>query len=325
MTLSIIVPVYNTEKYLKQCIESILNQTFSDFELIIVDDGSTDSSSQIVDDFEQRDNRIRVIHQKNSGIVGAVRTGVLQAKGDYVSFVDSDDYCELNKYEILMSKAIEHNCDMVACGIRSEENTRPCLAKPGFYDYNNIKKIIYKNCFLLGGYCCRYNKVIKRNVLLKNFDLYQNISQSNEDYIFFSSFFFNVKSLYICSEILCIVRTVSSVNSTTKKNRSSVVSELDSLYEYLRKIFSSFNKNKLFSQAHNLFFNSIKTSIVALSREKEKTEAIKQIRNLCNMKQTKKICRHLSWKFYPTNHFKDKILTVMIKLRFARLIYKFAK
>lgn len=325
MTLSIIVPVYNTQNYLRQCLDSIVNQTFSDFELIIVDDGSTDDSLKIAEEYEKKDGRIKIIHQKNTGIVGAVRTGVLHSNGDYISFVDSDDYCELNKYEIMVKNGIAHNCDMVACGIKSEENIRPCLAKPGYYNYDDIIKTIYKNCFLLGGYCCRYNKIIKKEILMKNFDLYQNISQSNEDYVFFSSFFFNVKSMYVCSEILCNVRTISSTNSTTKKNRSSITEQLPALYEYLFKLFALFGKEKLFYQAHNLFFNSIKTSIVAVSRENNKNDAIEFIKNVCNMNLIKKVCKHLSWKYYPTNHWKDKILVVLFKLKFYRLIYRLAK
>ena len=91
MVFSIIVPVYNTEKYLSKCIESIISQTFSDFELILVNDGSTDSSGNICDDYAKQDSRIKVLHSENKGVTHARKLGVNQAKGDFVLLIDSDD------------------------------------------------------------------------------------------------------------------------------------------------------------------------------------------------------------------------------------------
>ena len=92
--LSIIVPVYNVEQYLDKCIKSILNQTFKDFELILVDDGSIDNSGEICDEYAKKDSRVKVIHKKNGGLAAARNTGLIIARGDYVGFVDSDDWIE---------------------------------------------------------------------------------------------------------------------------------------------------------------------------------------------------------------------------------------
>ena len=97
--LSVIVPVYNTEKYLRDCIDSILAQTFTDFELILVDDGSTDNSGPICDEYCQLDGRIRVIHQKNGGVTVARKRGVEVSSGEYVTFVDSDDWIDRTAFE----------------------------------------------------------------------------------------------------------------------------------------------------------------------------------------------------------------------------------
>lgn len=99
--ISIIVPVYNVEKYFKNCIESILNQTFKDFELILVNDGSTDSSGNICDEYAKKDNRIKVIHQGNKGQASARNRGLDIARGKYIGFVDSDDTIHPRMYEIL--------------------------------------------------------------------------------------------------------------------------------------------------------------------------------------------------------------------------------
>ena len=100
--LSIIVPVYNVEKYIGKCIESIVNQTYKDLEIILVDDGSTDNSGKICDEWARKDKRIKVIHKKNGGLSDARNAGLDICTGDYIGFVDSDDYIELNMYEDLL-------------------------------------------------------------------------------------------------------------------------------------------------------------------------------------------------------------------------------
>lgn len=109
--ISVIVPVYNAEKYLAKCIESVENQTFSNWELVLIDDGSVDSSGIIADNAAQRDKRIRVIHQKNAGPGEARNRGIEVATGDHVVFLDSDDYIDKDYFELLAPKA--ENNDVV--------------------------------------------------------------------------------------------------------------------------------------------------------------------------------------------------------------------
>lgn len=94
--ISIIVPVYNTEKYLRRCIDSVLAQTYKDFELLLIDDGSTDTSGAICDEYAEKDGRIRVFHKENGGVSSARNLGLDNAKGEWITFVDSDDYIEEN-------------------------------------------------------------------------------------------------------------------------------------------------------------------------------------------------------------------------------------
>lgn len=111
--ISVIIPVYNVEAYLRECVESVLKQTYQNFEIILVDDGSTDSSGQICDEYASNDERICVIHQKNNGPSKTRNTGLDNATGKYIYFLDSDDYIESNALELLVNTAESTNADLV--------------------------------------------------------------------------------------------------------------------------------------------------------------------------------------------------------------------
>lgn len=115
MKVSVIVPVYNVEKYLDECVNSILSQTFTDFELILVDDGSKDSSGKMCDEWALKDSRIKVIHQENKGLSGARNTGIAAAQGEYLTIVDSDDLIDENMLSILAGQAEDEGLDAVWC------------------------------------------------------------------------------------------------------------------------------------------------------------------------------------------------------------------
>lgn len=114
--ISIIVPVYNVKEYMEQCIDSLINQTYKNLEIIVVDDGSTDESSQLCDQLKKKDNRISVYHKSNGGLSDARNYGLSYATGDYIGFVDSDDWISLSMYEDLMRMADKYNADIVSCG-----------------------------------------------------------------------------------------------------------------------------------------------------------------------------------------------------------------
>ena len=115
--ISIIVPVYNVEKYLEKCVRSILAQTFTDFELILVDDGSPDSSGAMCDQFAEQDQRVKVIHKENGGLSDARNAGIEIATGEYLGFVDSDDYIADDMYELLYTNIVKEDADLSICGI----------------------------------------------------------------------------------------------------------------------------------------------------------------------------------------------------------------
>lgn len=136
--ISIIIPIYNVEKYLPQCIESVLSQTCRNFELILVDDGSTDRSPIICDEYAQKDVRIKVVHQENSGVSVARNNGISHAKGEWITFIDSDDWVDVDYLESFRFE--ESECDLVVQGLKYYDN------RNGQY----FKYIRVSNCELCG-------------------------------------------------------------------------------------------------------------------------------------------------------------------------------
>ena len=118
--VSVIVPVYKVEAYLPQCVESIIGQTYQNLEIILVDDGSPDACGSICDDYAKKDNRIKVFHKHNGGLSDARNYGIAQSTGEYLGFVDSDDWIELDMFEVLVNVAEANGADIVACGFYHE-------------------------------------------------------------------------------------------------------------------------------------------------------------------------------------------------------------
>ncbi len=121
--ISVIVPIFNTGEYLYDCLDSIARQTYKNLEVILVDDGSTDSSSKICDEYAVQDTRFRVIHKQNQGVSKARNAALQVAQGEYIGFVDSDDIIELDMYEFLYAKAIEYNAEISICGTKVIDNS----------------------------------------------------------------------------------------------------------------------------------------------------------------------------------------------------------
>ncbi len=126
--ISVIVPVFNIDKYISKCIESIMEQTYKNLQIILVDDGSTDTSGEICDRYAKKDIRIQVIHKKNGGLVSARNAGLEAAAGEYVGFVDGDDYIDIGFYEVLLEDMLKNDVDFVHMGYRTENgnSSRAC-------------------------------------------------------------------------------------------------------------------------------------------------------------------------------------------------------
>ena len=174
MKTSIIIAVYNIEPYLVRCINSILAQTYQDFEIILVDDGSTDGSSVLCDFYGQQDGRIIVIHKGNGGLVSARKAGLAIAQGEYIGFVDGDDWIEPQMYEHLMQLAEEHQADLVLGGSIEDVDGRVIYKvnrlESGVYDKERLRKEVYPYMLCAEDFFCMgiqpyiWNKLIRRDL-----------------------------------------------------------------------------------------------------------------------------------------------------------------
>lgn len=175
--LSIIVPIYNVEHYLKECLDSILNQKYEDFELILVNDGSTDNSAKICDDYAKYDARIVVIHKENGGLVSARKAGLKVAHGKYIGYVDSDDWIEADMYQSLCGAAHKYDVDIVICDIvenyPNQEVRRTQMVAPGLYEKNGMEQEVYPIMLYAGEYYqfglfpSVSNKIFKKTLIQK--------------------------------------------------------------------------------------------------------------------------------------------------------------
>ena len=167
--VSVIVPIYNSELYIDKCIQSIINQTFKDIELILVDDGSTDKSIEISNKYAEKDKRIKIIKQKNKGVSSARNYGISIATGDFITFVDSDDFIEIDMLEILYNAAIYNNCDVVLSGIKiiKDNNIKYEFTKDSkIYTKQEVFKLFYFDRQPFSpNYAC--GKLIKRSICNK--------------------------------------------------------------------------------------------------------------------------------------------------------------
>lgn len=160
--ISIIVPVYKVEPYLRQCVDSILNQTYRDIEVLLIDDGSPDRCGEICDEYEMQDERVRVFHTENRGLSAARNLGLAEAKGEYIGFVDSDDWIEPDMYEVLLRRMRETGADIGVCGLWFESGSTSYPSR--------ISEAIYKGTDSLKALLDRkisnhaWNKLYRRTV-----------------------------------------------------------------------------------------------------------------------------------------------------------------
>lgn len=167
--ISVIVPVYNTALYLPKCLDSILNQTFGDFELLVVNDGSKDNSQQIIDQYVEKDERIVSIIKENGGLSDARNVGIDQAKGEYIAFIDSDDYIDSKMFEKMMDLAQKHQSEIVFCDlVKVDENGKEFRDLP--QSPQLPEKIILNDDLTIFGEmsCFACNKLFKRSLFEKH-------------------------------------------------------------------------------------------------------------------------------------------------------------
>lgn len=184
--ISVIIPVYNAEKYLDKCLSSVKNQTFSDFEVIMVDDGSTDGSADICRKFVDEDSRFKYFYKENGGGGSARNKGIEKATGNYIAFIDSDDYVDADYFEVLSAPLKEQEWDMIQCGmnIRRKENVN-CLSlqKREFSDFKFAEAVL-KRDFPIFLFITTTSKLYKRDFLIKSGVTFDEEVHMSEDCLF---------------------------------------------------------------------------------------------------------------------------------------------
>lgn len=248
--ISVIVPVYNVEQYLKRCVESLFVQSYKNLEIILVDDGATDQSGKICDELSCKDNRIKVIHKENGGLSDARNKGLEYATGDLIAFVDSDDYIAPNMYERLVSVMNDTDTDIVMCRyIRFKgETCEEIIENKVDVKVMDTSKVL-ENIYGTDGetYTVAWNKLYKRDVIA---DIRYPVKKVNEDEYTTYKYFANAKKVAYTSEILYYY-FYNDNSITTKKNYLSnkdIYDALDERIEYLSKRGFSNLENKIQKQ-----------------------------------------------------------------------------
>ncbi len=246
--ISVIVPIYNTEKYLCECIESIINQSFRNIEVILVNDGSTDSSLLICNKYAQNDKRIQVISKDNEGSVSARKAGVKVATGDYITFVDSDDYLELDTLEKLYKCAEKDYPDVVVCAFMQDFGTSVVYMKNrlsnGFYQGEELSSLYDKimnqgNFYTFSIWPSLWTKLCKREILIEyHMKIPNDITMGDDAGVTFP-ILFNCKSIVIDNSISGYHYRVVE-GSLTRKNDNVLkyFEQISNLYVYLKEEFS---------------------------------------------------------------------------------------
>ncbi len=210
MKVSIIVPVYNVKAYVVKCLESIHAQTLDDYEVIVVNDGSTDGSGELAEAFCADKEKFTLIHKENGGLMSAWMEGVKHACGDYLGFVDSDDYIDAAMFEKLYTCAAEHACDIVMCDRYDVRGGQlyydgQSVIQPGYYAGQDIHRIYEKVLPTFGGSHItnsRVNKIFRREVFVENMKYCEHRSRICEDRFITPACMFSAQSFYYLREPL---------------------------------------------------------------------------------------------------------------------------
>ena len=260
IAISIIVPIYNAAPYLRKCLDSVINQTLQNVEIIFVDDGSTDGSSEICQEYAKKDNRIIYFKKENEGLAAARQDGIERASGEYIGFVDSDDWLELNMYEKMYAVAKETDADIVFCNCFFDDCDRDRIhLTDGVYDRNDIENHILtrslagisekgSNSVIRWSNCLRLYKtaLIKDN----NISFGRNFRRSQDLQLTFETTLYANKYISLNSEYLYHNRTANNQNSLSRgytKNYWKLIRPLiDKLYEDVE----NYKKQDLSNQMH---------------------------------------------------------------------------
>lgn len=258
--ISVIIPVYNAKNYIEKTLNSILNQSIDSLEIIVINDGSTDGSKDILDYYNNTYDNLKVIHQENKGVSAARNLGILSAVGEYIGFVDSDDLLDEKMYESMYKKAISYNSDICICGFIEEDLNKSILRKYIYKQHDQIitkenipimfKKSLDENLEPLGG-APIWNKIFKRSLLRENNILIDESITVGEDFCLNIHCFNKANTIVGVSECFYYYMNI---------NPNSIMSNinLDKLYKFIngrKSILDNLSKYNFYSDNYFKFEN----------------------------------------------------------------------
>lgn len=308
--VSIIVPVYNVEKYIRKCLDSIINQTLEDIEIILVDDGSKDASGSICDEYALQDNRISVIHKENGGLSDARNTGVKRATSDYILFIDSDDYIKENMVECLYKLLVDYQVDMSACGVynvySSGEKAQCDVLEEFLCDNVEAFGHIMVGWKIPGTIC---NKLIKREIAQ---ELLFPVGRLYEDAFYTTQLMQRVKSVAVTTEPMYYYfhREGSITTTAFKKKDMDIVFAYEENLKVIREKFP-----KIIEQAQFRLYWAYFTVL----------DRMLQLDNYKSIEDYRRVVRYLkknAWAVVKSKYFYKSRKIGAIALFFNVKIYK---
>lgn len=323
MTVSFIIPVYNVEKFLTQCVTSVLQQTYKDIEVILVDDGSTDNSPALCDDFAKKDNRVKVIHKKNGGLSDARNTGLKAALGEYVVFMDSDDFWDSNTH---LEKLIDHikcngECDFIGFNTSYYYHDTETYKKWVKYSdkacSTKDKNIIICELVASGTFpmsACM--KIVKRDFLLKN-NIYFKLNLRSEDVPWFIELLDKAQYCRFVNEYIYAYRKNGGASITTTYSTKSfndileiIKYELDTISQ---RSFNDDAKNAILSfLAYQFCIMLAKIQFLDKAVRKEKRKELLKYKWILSYTLNPKVKRvYTIYKLFGI-HITEKILNVYL-------------
>lgn len=319
--ISVIVPVYKAEDVLMKCVESILTQTYTNLEVILVDDGSPDHSGAICDQYVKKDSRVKVIHKKNGGVSSARNYGLNIATGDYCTFVDSDDYIDPTMYENMMKKAKQFDCDVVMCdcvkeyGDRGEVYTHEI--RSGYYNRKQLEEEYFSHLLIMPN--VEYPPTISNCLcLFKNGNLkfrYEEGIRFSEDLLFGAELIYHAQSFYYMKGC-CFYHYWMNPQSVTHTFAMDKWDDYKRLHKRIEEKFSSCVEYDFSKQIELvlLFFVYNSVGDIVSTSQLGKHEKLKNSRIILSEDRVRQMFSKIKIAKLPIS-FKLKVLTLMYKYK----------
>lgn len=327
--ISIIVPIYNVEKYIKQCVDSILAQTYKNIEVILVDDGSPDNCPQICDSYAAIDNRVKVVHKKNGGLMSARQAGLKAASGDYIGFVDGDDWIEPDMYADFARLLDQYSPDMALCeflySFPDKDTNSGQLLKKSFFTKEEMKEQLYGSMLFKEPYysfginpCC-WSKIFKKELLESNlYNVTPNI-KIGEDAAFTYPCLLQADSLAYSEKYSYHYRV--NPESMTKAYDENCESTVMIPYEILKNVFEKYNDCNLMEQL-DYFLLSLVNGVVRNEASSVNKKPISQkketLKKLAVNPNVSKAVLNVNASLLPLH---TRLLVSFLRLKNANLLY----